>query len=68
MKDSIKLLENMIDNNSLQMKLLAFEYIRGEHGRRDLKVKFQELENKNVALNEAIDILYSAMEEKNDWI
>ena len=63
MKDSIKLLENMIDNNNLQMKLLAFEYIRGERGDKDVKEEFRILEYKNVALNEAVEILMGALEE-----
>lgn len=62
MRDSIKLLENMIDNNNLQMKLLAFEFIRGERNDRNLKEEFTILEHKNVALNEAIEILYEALE------
>lgn len=62
MKDSIKLLENMIDNNNLQMKLLAFEYIRGERGDRDVKEEFKILEHKNIALNEAVETLYEALE------
>ena len=63
MRDSIKLLENMMDNNNLQMKLLAFEYIRGERGDRDVKEEFKILEYKNVALNEAVEILMGALEE-----
>ena len=63
MRESIKLLENMMDNNNLQMKLLAFEYIRGERGDRDVKEEFKILEYKNVALNEAVEILYEALED-----
>ena len=63
MRESIKLLENMMDNNNLQMKLLAFEYIRGERGDRDVKEEFKILEYKNVALNEAVEILMGALEE-----
>ena len=63
MRDSIKLLENMIDNNNLQMKLLAFEFIRGERADRNLKEEFAILEHKNVALNEAVEILYEALED-----
>ena len=63
MRESIKLLENMMDNNNLQMKLLAFEYIRGERGDRDVKEEFKILEYKNVALNEAVEILMEALEE-----
>ena len=63
MKDAIKLLDNMIDNNNVQMKMLAFEFIRGEHGNRNLKEEFKILEHKNVALNEAVEILMEALEE-----
>lgn len=63
MRDSIKLLENMMDNNRTQMHLLALEYIRGERADRNLKEEFSILENKNVALNEAVEILYEAFGE-----
>ena len=62
MNDAIKLLENMINNNNLQMKLLAFEFIRGEQGNRNAREEFKILEHKNVALNEAVEILYGALE------
>ena len=66
MNDAIKLLENMIDNNSMQMRTIAVDYIRTENYQSaHLKEKFKVLENKNLALNEALDILQDAL-EKND--
>ena len=66
MNDAIKLLENMINNNSVQMRMIAVDYIRTENYQSaHLKEKFKVLENKNLALNEALDILQDAL-EKND--
>ena len=66
MNDAIKLLENMINNNSMQMRMIAVDYIRTENYQSaHLKEKFKVLENKNLALNEALDILQDAL-EKND--
>lgn len=58
MRQAINLLEKQIESKALEMKILAFDYIRGM-GERDIKEKFFKLEERNTALEQAVDELLS---------
>lgn len=57
-KQAIMLLEKQIEENSLEMKILAFDFIRkGNLGVDTVgcRNRFAELEQQNIALEKAID-------------
>ena len=58
MRQAITLLEKQIEENALEMKIVAFEYIRSTGmTNSSLKQKFIELEQRNIALEQAVDKL-----------
>lgn len=57
-KQAIMLLEKQIEENSLEMKIIAFDFIRKGNLGADtigMKNRFAELEQQNIALEKAID-------------
>ena len=57
-KQAIMLLEKQIEANALEMKIIAFDFIRkGSLGADTigLRNRFAELEQRNIALEKAID-------------
>lgn len=60
MRQAINLLEKQIEANALEMKVIAFDFIRqGSLGAQNvnLKNRFMELEQQNIALEKAVDAM-----------